>query len=399
MELIQDTINRYKKLYGEDPEYIVTAPARVNLIGEHTDYNNGYVLPVTIDRKIILAAGKRKDEVLNLHSVDFQSSFSVSLSDLAYDEKRLWTNYPKGIAYIFREHGYEVKGANFCFRGDIPIGAGLSSSAAIEVASGIAFKLLNKLEISLLDLIQLTQKAEAQFVGVQCGIMDQFASFVGKRKHTLFLDCNSLQYEYLPCPKEVKLIVADAGIRRELAHTAYNLRQAECEDALRYFIDKKPSIKTLRDVSVNEFKEMEKGLPVIARKRAWHVISENDRVLKSVDAIKINDMKEFGKLMIESHMSLRDNYEVSCRELDAFVDIAVESDGVFGARMTGAGFGGSGICIIDKDKIDKLVDHLRTEFPKRAGRSLTIYVVATDDGAAVINPKESLEPKRFLDLL
>ena len=398
MELISDTIQRFRQLYREDPEIIVTAPGRVNLLGEHTDYNNGFVLPVAIDRNIIIAASRRSDEMLCMHTVDFQDSVRVLLTKNTFDDRQLWSNYPKGVAHVFWSNGFRTSGANFCIRGNIPTAAGLSSSAAIEIASAIAFRFLNELDLSVVDLIKFSQKAEIEFVGVHCGIMDQFVSVMGKKDHALFLDCMTLEHQHIPFPHNAQLIICDTGVKRELARSEYNQRKAECDEAARQLSLLKPDVKSLRDVSTEEFQEFEKSLTPLSRKRARHVLSENQRVLKSVDAMRRNDLREFGKYMVESHVSLRNDYEVSCKELDVFVDIATESDGVYGARMTGGGFGGCAICIVADDKIDELVDHLRTEYPRHAGKSLTIYLSSPNDGATVIFPKQSLTPVSFSHL-
>lgn len=398
MELIKDTIVRYKKIYGSDPAVIVMAPARINLIGEHTDYNQGYVLPVAIDRTIIIAAGNRRDKMLFLHTVDLQASISTSLSHLEYDSAALWSNYPKGVAFILQRLGYHLHGANFCIRGNIPIGAGLSSSAALEVASTIAFNYLNDFKIPLIELIKISQAAETDFVGVQCGIMDQFISLIGKSNHALFLDCRSLDYRYIPCPDKVRLVVCDTGVRRELTRSAYNQRQLECEEAVSELRKGYPLIKSLRDISLDQLKEAEQQLTPISMKRALHVVSENDRVLESVKALENRDYNKLGRLMVESHDSLRDNYEVCNRELNLCVDITLGTEGVYGARMTGAGFGGSVVCLVTEDAIDLLVDRLRSDYPRQVGHSLTIYLASSGDGASIINPKVSMIPTSVAQL-
>ncbi|MDI6765978.1 MAG: galactokinase [Bacteroidota bacterium] len=393
IELIKDTIQRYHNLFSTNPEYLVIAPGRVNLIGEHTDYNLGYVLPVAIDRNVIIAAGNRHDDMLNLHTVDLQASISTSLSNLTNDTAALWSNYPMGVAYILRKKGYRLHGANLCIRGNIPIGAGLSSSAALEVGSAIAFNNLNGLNLSLIDLIKISHEAETDFVGVHCGIMDQFIAIMGKHRHALLLDCQSLKYDYILCPTGVKLVVCDTGVRRELARSAYNKRQEECNEAVRQIAKEFRDISSLREVTSEQLETVKKKLSAIQYKRAKHVITENGRVLKGVDALRECNLPVFGSLMLESHLSLRDYYEVSCRELNVFVEVAMKSESVYGARMTGAGFGGSAICLVAEDAVDSLVDLLRSEYPKRAGRSLTMYLASTGDGAAIINPKVSLIPK------
>lgn len=392
MDLILDVLKRYHQLYGTDPEVIVRAPGRVNLIGEHTDYNNGFVLPVAIDKSIVVAAGRRRDNILHFHTVDFQKSIEISLEKLEYNENSLWANYPMGVASMLLMEGHTLSGANFCIRGNVPIAAGLSSSAAIEIASMLAFLHLNKISLPLREVIHLARKAETDFVGVQCGIMDQFVSVYGKRDKAVFLDCKSLEHKYVAIPKGVALVVFDTGVRRELARSAYNRREAECEDALREISKLRREVSSLREISREEFETVRHKLNTVVQKRAFHVISENERVLKSVEFLQNNDVRGFGQLMFESHRSLRDDYEVSCPELDTFVAIAEESKGVLGARMTGAGFGGSAIALIQNDALDDFVKHVRGEYPKRASHSLTIYLPSIGDGAAIATAETSWNP-------
>lgn len=395
MELIHDTIGRFRERFGSDPDIVVTVPGRVNIVGEHTDYNDGLVLPTAIDRTIIMAGRRRTDERLQIFSADFQQYVDVPLEGLTFDDRHLWSNYIKGVAQMYLASGYSISGADLYMRGNIPIAAGLSSSAAIEVASAIVFSKLNEVGISKHDLVRLARNAEIDFVGVRCGIMDQFVLVMGRKHHVLFLDCESLEYQYVPFPPSVSLIICDTGVRRELVHSAYNQRRVECEEAVRQLSVCFPHVSSLRHVSSEELRNAESRLDATLRKRARHVITENERVVQSVEALKRNDLHELGKLMIESHMSLRDDYEVSCHELDQFVDIAVKSDGVYGARMTGAGFGGCGIAIVDSRKVESLVERLPSEYPGNAGRPLTIYVASPDDGAAFIEPKKSLTPNLF----
>jgi len=392
MNLFGDILYRYCQLYGTDPEVIIQAPGRVNLIGEHTDYNDGYVLPVAIDKYIVVAAGKRKDMQFHLHTVDFQKTIEVPISCPEYDEDALWSNYPKGVASILLSEGFTVGGANFCFRGNVPIAAGLSSSAAIEVATVLAFARLNRLDLSLREVVRIARKAETDFVGVQCGIMDQFVSVFGKKNMALFLDCKTLDYKYVHIPEQVALVVFDTGVRRELPHSAYNRREAECEDALRQISKLFKPLRSLREISLHDFESVERALTPTARKRARHVISENERVLQGVNLLEKNDVQGFGKLMFESHWSLQHEYEVSCHELDTFVDIAKESEGVLGARMTGAGFGGSAIALVENDALDDFVKRVRKEYPKRASHSLTIYLPLIANGAAIATAQTRWQP-------
>lgn len=393
MELIRDTIARFKNAFDCEPELVITAPGRVNLLGEHTDYNEGFVLPVAIDRRIILAISLRDDEEVHLHAVDLLRTVKTSLKAIRFNSDNLWVNYPLGVLWMFMKRGVRLQGMNISFRGTIPMGTGLSSSAAIEVACALAISQALHLSISTIELINLARQSEVEFVGVNCGVMDQFVSIMGKKHNAVFLDCRSLQHDYIHCPPGLKLVVCDTGIRRELAHTEYNRRILECRIAAEYFSKKNPGVTSLRDVSIDDFLRWGQGLDLVIRNRAKHVIYENDRVRKGAEALQRCDLSEFGKLMIDSHVSLRDCYEVSCNELDEFVDLAITVEGVYGARMTGAGFGGCGICLVDEQKIENLVDHLREEFPKVAGRSLTIYIASVEDGAKIYHPMDLSAPR------
>jgi galactokinase len=398
MDLIKSTIDYYRETFGAAPEVVAQTPGRVNIIGEHTDYNEGYVLPIAIDRSMVVAAGKRSDDLLSLMTVDMQASVQVPLSHLEYDPKNRWSNYVTGVAKILIDRGYRLTGANICIRGTIPIGSGLSSSAALEVASAIALATLNNLPLTMSEIIHIAHSAESMFVGVQCGIMDQFTVVRAQQNHALFLDCQSMEYTQVPYPKNVQLIVCDTGIRRELTQSGYNGRHHECKEAVSIIANEYPGIRSLRGISWSQFQKIDGKFPANLRKRTRHVISENQRVLQSVKAMQANDLASLGELMTESHISLRDDYEVSCPELDAFVDIAISLDGVYGARMTGAGFGGSAICLAAENKIDLLVDLLRSEYPRRAGRSLMVYLASPSNGAFVIKPKESMTPVSLAQL-
>ncbi len=383
MELLRDTILRFKHLYGCEPEFVVTAPGRVNLLGEHTDYNDGFVLPIAIDKKIIVAVGKRSDSEVHIHAIDMMQSVRTTLSDISFNTKTMWANYPFGVIKTLEQFHYPVGGLNMCYRGTVPMGSGLSSSAAIEVACTVAFSRLYQHSISVYDIIRIAQQSEIGFVGVNCGIMDQFISVMGKNHHSVFLDCRSLEHKYIPCPKGYRLVICDTGIKRELARSEYNMRRQDCRDAVEYFTRIDPSIKSLRDVSIEMYHHEENKLTPVPRDRAKHVIMENVRVERGALALARGDISEFGKLMIDSHISLRDLYDVSCVELDTFVDIAIECDGVYGARMTGAGFGGCGICLVDEAHVDELVEHVRHEYQRVARRSLAIYVASIEDGATI----------------
>jgi galactokinase len=298
-----------------------------------------------------------------------------------------WANYVLGVAYFLRREGVPVKGANLCITGDIPRGAGLSSSAALEVAAAKALATLfgSGLQSSI-DLVRICRQAENEFVGVHCGVMDQFVSVLGRAHHAVFLDCDSLTYEYVTVPPEVRLVICDTGVKRELTHSAYNQRRQECFFAVKRLAERYPGITSLREASLPQLEAITGTLDPVIRKRARHVIAENRRVLDSVVALRQGNLTEFGKLMYQSHLSLKLDFEVSVPELDAIVDICAEEPGVYGARMTGAGFGGSAVCLVDKYSVSNVRSRLESEFLQRTGRSPAIQVCSIEDGATVFSP-------------
>ncbi|MEE9224697.1 MAG: galactokinase [Bacteroidota bacterium] len=384
MKLVDETEGKFREHFGVEPEVVVVAPGRVNLMGEHTDYNDGYVVPAAIDRYIVVAVGKRSDRLAYIHSVDYNLTHRYYTPHVHQTRSLPWADYPKGILCFLRRYGAVVHGLNFCVHGDIPQGAGLSSSGALEVASAYAFTRLFHLDVPDLDLVRLCQRAENDFVGVQCGVMDQFAAMRGKKNHALFLDCRSLNYELIPLPQSVRVVVCDTRVKRALSKSEYNTRRLECQEGVRELSGVLPGIRSLRDVSLDTFLRHQMHLHWTLRKRCRHVISENERVLQGVKALREGDVGLFGKLMLDSHVSLRNDYEVSCRELDAAVDIAMEVDGVYGARMTGAGFGGSVICLVQQGQVDLLARTVQKEYTKVFAVEPEIYACSVEDGARVV---------------
>lgn len=373
----------FKTKFGVLPSYIASAPGRVNLIGEHTDYNNGFVLPVAINRKTIIAISPRSDAKLGLYAHNFNASVTVGLEQLERTKENSWSNYSKGVASVLQGKGKSLRGSNLMIHSDIPSGAGLSSSAALEMATAHALLALNTITMSAAEIIEVCHSAEYDFVGVHCGIMDQFISCMGMKNHALFLDCQSLEYEHVPIPLGCKLVVCDTGVKHSLGASEYNTRRQQCSEGAQQLSLVIPNVKTLRDVSVKQFEEHKDRLGTLVKKRCKHVVHENERVLQSVTALRRNDLSEFGKLMYQSHLSLKNDYEVSCTELDSVVDICAEADGVYGARMTGAGFGGAAICLVQSECADAVVERLRIEYPQRARRKPTIQVCTVEDGAQV----------------
>ena len=342
------------------------APGRVNLIGEHTDYNDGYVLPIAINRGVTLAGEKREDTIVNAYDKAWESGAEFGLESLTPAEKKSWRDYIAGTCWAIQEAGYEIGGANLNFSSNIPAGAGLSSSAALEVAAAAAFDVLYNLKIPRDKLALISQKAENDFVGVKCGIMDQYASALCKENHALFIDCRTLAYQQVPLSTpDHTFLVVNSRVKRSLANSAYNERRKECEEALQIisaFVDNQEQVGALRDVREQDVEKAKHKLPENLYRRSKYVVEENERVLQAVKAMRNNDLELFGKLMYESHAGLRQLYEVSCTELDIIVDTAKNVAGVLGARMTGAGFGGCAIALVHNSQVNELQTQITDKF-------------------------------------
>jgi galactokinase len=381
--LLDTTRRKYRQTFCGEPDLVASAPGRVNLIGEHTDYNDGFVLPAAINKRMYVAAAKREDQLISIHATDYDSTIHTSIEALNSRERERWANYPKGVLSILARAGHKVGGLNLCLKGDVPQSAGLSSSAALEVATAFAVKELFDFKIDFLSIARHCQEAEHEFVGVKCGIMDQFVAVHGKKDHALILDCRSLEFELLEFPAGVSLVICDTGVKRELAGSEYNKRREECQVGVKELSLVLPGIQALRDVKPASFLEHENLLDLTTRKRCRHVINENRRVLEAAADLRRSDLSDFGKLMYQSHLSLKNNYEVSCQELDLVVDIAASTEGVFGARMTGAGFGGSAVCLVAQESVEKLKSNLQERYPRLTGLQPKVYVCEIDDGAKV----------------
>ncbi len=380
VRLIDETVEEYKRRFRVAPEIVVSAPGRVNLIGEHTDYNDGYVLPVAVEQRIAVAAGPSPSDELRLFASDLQSEVTLQPRSLARSTSAGWTNYPAGIADILQRECGITASDTLCVHGNIPMGAGMSSSAALAVACTAALRKLHRLELSDRDLITIARRAEVEFAGVECGIMDQFISVMARERSALFLDCRTLQYEHVPLPASMSVLVCDTGVSRRLAHSEYNRRRDECREAVRQLAEIYPGTSALRDVSLEQFRRVEEHLTEIPRKRARHVISENERVLRCVAAFRKGDAEGAGRWMTESHASLRDDYEVSCAELDAFVASALRAPGVFGARMTGAGFGGCAICIVDRASVHEAMHEIGRSYAAAVGKPPDLFTITPSAG-------------------
>jgi galactokinase len=379
---ITDLVAHFEQTFGRQPAFVARAPGRVNLIGEHTDYNDGFVLPMAIDRDVTIVGAPRDDRVVRLRSANFGDEASFVLERIEKAHDGAWSNYARGVASVLQQAGFALRGFDGVIYGDVPIGSGLSSSAAIEMATLMAFTAagadgLAPLALDGAQAARLAQRAENEFVGVNCGIMDQFISSLGRAGHALFIDCRSLAYELTPLPEGVTVLVVDTSAPRTLAASAYNERRAQCEQAARAL-----GTPSLRDVSVETFERRRGELPDLIARRAAHVIYENQRVLEAVVALRANDVATFGRLMNQSHDSLRDLYEVSSKELDAVVEIARRVPGVHGARMTGAGFGGCAIAVVVDAQTNALAQAIMHEYPQRTGREPKVYACVASDGAS-----------------
>lgn len=363
-----------------------SAPGRVNLIGEHTDYNEGFVLPIAIGKKIIMLGQLRNDRLVQVFDPGYKVKTKFSLDNLTPLKKDTWANYLMGVMDEIQKAGYPLQGANLVFISNIPKGAGLSSSAALEVVTALTMAKLNSLKIEPVEMALLCRRAENNFVGVSCGIMDQYVSCLGQKNYALFIDCRSNDYEPVPFKDpDYQVLICNSKIQRGLANSKYNIRREECKIAAEFFKHKlNREIRALRDITIDEFKKYQAQLPEIIARRTRHVISENYRVQAGVQALRMGNYSAFGKLMIESHQSLKDDYEVSCAELDLLVDLALKQEGVLGARMTGAGFGGCTVNLLKRDYIDAFKKSVKNEYKKITGINPDIYVTRPAEGAKVI---------------
>ena len=391
METSYNLAERFRAHFaGEGRLY--RAPGRVNLIGEHTDYNDGFVMPAAINFDCWVAVSPRPDTKLIVRSDDFDQTCQVDLSENTLRPSKTWSDYVVGVAVHLRKAGYQLTGANALIHGEVPIGAGLSSSAAIEVASAYAFLDIADCRIDRVQLAKLCQRAENEFVGARCGIMDQFVSLHGRVGHALLLDCRSLEYELVPLPDSVKLVICNTMVKHELASGEYNRRRAEGEEAVRRLSAVIPGIRALRDVNLAQLEQHRTLLPETIWLRAYHVVSENARVLRAVAALRAGNIKEFGRAMAESHESLRDFYQVSCSELDIMVQIANQQRGTYGARMTGGGFGGCTVNLVDFQRAEEFQQQVAHAYEQATGISPQIYICSAADGASAGTPEIQLRP-------
>lgn len=385
--MTEKLMETFQNLFGADGDIrTYFAPGRVNLIGEHTDYNGGHVFPCALTLGTYAVARKRDDRVLRFYSENFASLgvIETSFDDLVPDEKADWTNYPKGVMWTFEKRGYKLpQGLDIAIYGDIPNGSGLSSSASLEVLTGIVLKDMFEFDkITMPEIAQIGQYSENNFNGCNCGIMDQFASAMGKKDNAIFLDTNTLEYEYAPVVlPDAKIVITNSKVKHSLVDSAYNDRRSECETALEELKAEMP-IVTLGDLTEAEFEAHKDTIKDPVRQlRAKHAVYENQRTIRAVAALKANNIEEFGKLMNESHVSLKNDYEVSCEEIDILVDLAWEIPGVIGSRITGGGFGGCTVSIVKNDAVDTFIEKVGNGYKEQTGNTAEFYVVEVGDGA------------------
>jgi galactokinase len=381
-----DLAAAFRAYFGADPAFISVGPGRVNLIGEHTDYNGGFVLPIALKRDVRLAVRPRDDGRVVLHSVEYNSNFAFDLATPTFNRELLWSNYVMGVAWALQEKGVTLRGMDAAISGNVPRGSGLSSSAAIEVATAYAFLEASDAmdALSGVEVALAAQRAENGFVGVNCGIMDQFISVLGAENHALLIDCRSLDYERVPMPAGASLVIGNTKASRSLASSAYNERRAQCEQGVALLGQALPGITLLRDVSVEQLEEHRSLLPEVIHRRCRHVVHENQRVLDTVDALAGGDLARVGALMDASHESLRDDYEVSSAALDAMVAAMRLAPGCLGARLTGAGFGGCAVALVRQGQEQAVADAIYERYPRATNIWPEVYSSHAADGARII---------------
>jgi len=380
-ELLAEALSaRFQQLHGTRPK-IFRAPGRANLIGEHTDYNDGYVMPVAIDLYTWVAASKRPDHILHVHSDHFGETIELSLDALTGSPRKHWSDYIRGVAAVLADGGRKLSGANLVIHGQVPLGAGLSSSASLEVSTALAMMWTSDFELPPLEMVTACQRAEHEYVGTRCGIMDQFVSTFGRLHHALMLDCRSLDSKLLPTPGDARIVILNTMVRHELAAGEYNRRRADCERGVSTLRRHLPSVRALRDVTSADLQLYQSELPDQVYRRCRHVISENQRVLAAAQALQVGDLDRFGHLMYESHRSLRCDYEVSSSELDVLVELASACPGVYGARMTGGGFGGCTVNLVRSDAVERFQTQITEGYKRVSGIIPAVYVCSAADGA------------------
>jgi galactokinase len=381
--LQSELYSSFKNHYQKEP-IIVRSPGRVNIIGEHTDYNDGFVLPAAIDKGIYVAVSKRDDTILKLFSKEFNEPFEIALEDLKRSDTQ-WANYILGVVAQLLKNDYQITGFDLMIDGDVPIGAGLSSSAAVECATAFALNELFQLGIPKMDMVKMAQKAEHEYAGVMCGIMDQFASMFGKEDSVIKLDCRSLDYEYEPFKLEgIKIVLLNTNVKHSLASTAYNERRQQCEDGVNLVRKQYPEVRNLRDVTIAMLDELVAPADPIIYKRCKYVVEENQRLLNGCKALENGDIATLGQHMFNSHKGLSVEYEVSCKELDYLVDQVRNNPSVLGSRMMGGGFGGCTINLVKEEAIDNLIKEVGAAYAADMDKKLTAYIASISPGTTLL---------------
>lgn len=388
--MLENLIKDFKEIFkysGEVETFF--SPGRVNLIGEHTDYNGGFVFPCALDFGTYAVVKKREDKTFRMYSKNFENLgiIEFNLDNLIYEKKDNWVNYPKGVVKTFLDRNYKIdSGFDVLFFGNIPNGAGLSSSASIEVLTAVILKDLFKLDVDMVEMVKMCQEAENKFIGVNSGIMDQFAVGMGKKDNAILLDCNTLNFEYVPVKlKNMSIVIANTNKKRGLADSKYNERRTSCEEAVKVLNNNGVNIKYLGELTVTEFEKVKHYITDEEQlKRATHAVTENERAKVAVEFLKKDDIAEFGKLMNKSHISLRDDYEVTGLELDSLVEAAWQEKGTVGSRMTGAGFGGCTVSIVENDYIESFIKNVGKKYKEKTGLEASFYIGNIGNGAGKI---------------
>jgi galactokinase len=380
--MVNEIKRQFIELYGKDP-IIITAPGRVNLIGEHTDYNNGFVLPGAIDKKITLAVALNDDFHINIHANQFKETYSFSPHNI--EKPSGWKAYMAGVTYYFQQQTSPLRyGVDVLIDGNVPVGSGMSSSAALCSGYGMALNTLFDGGLSRVDLAYIGQKTEHNFAGVMCGIMDQFASLHGRKGNLIKLDCRSMEYEYIPFDfPEHRIVLFNSMVHHALASTEYNVRRKQCEEGVKILQQYLPGVETIRDISAEQLREFHDALPAIVYQRCKYVIEEKDRLLAACDALKAGDLKQFGQYMYATHDGLSKEYEVSCPELDFLVDQARPLQYVIGSRMMGGGFGGCTINVVEAAHVQEMIDLVQPAFSSRFGKIPEVYITNIEDGVRI----------------
>lgn len=383
MKITKKIKTKFKEIYNEEP-YLFRSPGRVNLIGEHTDYNMGFVLPAAIDKSIYISITSRDDDICKIHALDMDDYYECSLDNLEKSEKR-WPDYLLGVVDQLNKEGHKIKGFNCVFGGDIPIGAGLSSSAALEAGLAYALNHIYNLGIDKLSLVKIAQRAENEFVGVRCGIMDQYINIFGKRGNVLRIDCRSLEKDYFPFDYEnISIVLFDTKVSHSLASSEYNQRRKECSSGVKIIREAYHEIESLRDVSLDMLDEFKTKMDPVIYKRCKYVVEEDSRLLKACDALSVHDLNKFGTLMYKTHDGLSHDYEVSCKELDYLVEILKDNQNVYGSRMMGGGFGGCTINLIEKQSVETISREVKEKYLKKFGIEANSYVTQISGGTNIM---------------